>query len=425
MKMRVTLVLVGLLAFGLTAPSFALDGLNHQILWPASMLLASNDGGQDFAAARAILEQYAGLMNEAVIAPDTNAKLISPPIWPSLFHGHEAMTHVGFGGLERNDSELLIEPYFRMACKKWGNGDIPGALYDLGCGMHIVHDASYCGHSNFLHAASWKGHSAFEDWVRDQTAPGKKPRSFEDLHKDAWVIATGGAYLKESWRDDQGKEHWLGGLEAWVDVAAHLSYDRLQASMIKDHGNSDFQGAAHQQFVTAQRCGAGLLVDFFRRVGVIPEPTIYYPRGGEIWRVRLGDDNPQRLGPKESLCPADFWPVTSPDGKSRLSYGYGVEETARDKRLGVQVGEMGWQWDFPHLDWASAPHELGRAFYVNNFFIAITDAAEGDNWRHLFLLPAVPVPDTQFVSADGQTVYPFYSLNDLWRHHIQRVDLPE
>lgn len=422
MKTYVTFVLVVLLASVLVVPCFAWDGLGHQILCPASVMLASNDGGQDFARALAFLQQYAGLMNEAVIAPDVNAKLINPPIWPPLFHGHEAMLHVGFDGLEGHDSEILIAAYLRRACEKWRKGDVPGALYDVGCALHIVQDAGFCGHSNFLHATTWEGHTGFENWVRDQTAPNKRPKSLETLHDEAWVINTGGAYLKESWRDNQGKEHWEGGLEAWVDVAAHLSYDQLQSSMIKDHSSSDFQGAAHQQFVAAQRCGAGLLVDFFREVGVIEEPWIYYPKNGEIYRVRLGGNDPERLGPPDSLCPADFWPVTSPDGKSRLSYGYGVDVSARNKRLGVQVGEVGWQWDFPRLGWSSAPSELGRAFYLDNFLIAITDAVEGDNWKHIWLLPAEPKPDTQFVSADG-TAYPFYSL-DLWRHHIQMLDLP-
>jgi hypothetical protein len=433
-KLFAIVILLGLLAFSLAAPGIAWEGLDHQILWPASAQLASNDGGQDFARAKAFLEQYAGLMDEAVVAPDNQPKLgkpslyhkiLCPPLWPSVYHGHEAMVHVGFSGFPGDDSQVLVKPYFKMAYEKWKEGDIPGALYALGCGMHLVQDASFCGHSNFVHVSSWEMHSSFENWVCGETAPGRKPKTFDELHEEAWVVKTGGVYLKEPWRDDQGKEHWGGDMEAWVDVAAHLSYDFLQSSSVKDHNDPDFQGAAHQQFVIAQRCGAGLLVDFFRKVGVIEEPWVYYLRGGEIWRVRLGSTSPERLGPEDRLCPDDFWPTTSPDGKSHLSYGYGVEVTAKDKLLNAQVGEAVWQWDFPHLNWTSAPKEMGRAFYLNNYFIAITDAAEGDEWKHVWLLPAEPVPDTQFVSEDGQTAYPFYSLKDLWRHHIQRVDLPE
>lgn len=426
MKRRIALVLVGLLTFGLVAPSFAWDSLGHQILCPASVRLASNDGGQNFAAARAILEQYASLMNEAVIAPDTNAKLISPPIWPPLFHGHEAMTHVGFDGLERHDSEVLVVAYFNRAREKWRAGDIPGALYDLGCGMHVVQDAAFCGHSNILFFPHLGKHSAFENWVRDQTAPSKKPKSFEQLHNEAWLVETGGIYLRESWRDDQRKEHWLGGLESWIDVAAHLSYNCVTEAMALDYSSCEFNGQARQQFVAAQRCGAGLLVDFFRKVGVIEEPWIYYLRNGEVCRFRLGGDTPERLGPQDRLNPSDLWPTTSPDGKSRLRFG-AVMITGYDESQALSIESPPcpvWSWQFDRLEWPSAPRRIGRAFYLNNFLVALTDAFEGDNWKRLYLIHGKPQPDVWYDCPEAGVQYFFNTPDDLQLHHIQVVELP-
>jgi hypothetical protein len=297
--------------------------------------------------------------------------------------------------------------------------------------MHVVQDAGFCGHSNFLNVPAWRGHSAFENWVRDQTAPGKKPRSFEDLHTDAWVIETGGAYLKEPWRSEDGRQHWEGSLEAWVDVAAHLSYDLLTETItthdkaVLDYDGCDFNGAARQQFVAAQRCGAGLLVDFFRRVGVIPEPQICYLREGDIWRVHFGDDNPQRLGPEESSSPDALWPTVSPDGKSKLFYKDSRLKEPGQSDLGITVGDHSWGWNLASNGWPSGPKSISRAFYLNNYFVALVDAAEGDNWQHLYLVPAVPGPDTWYDCPKGVIQYYFDSPKDLWKHHIQTVFLPQ
>lgn len=419
----VNLVVAALLTFGFVVPSVAWDGLGHQILGPASAQLAANDGGPDFASAFAILKEHSGLMNEAVIAPDVNAKLINPPIFPPLFHGHEAFRHVGFDDMESHDSEYLISFYLKRAVEKWEAGDIPGALYDLGCALHILHDASYCGHSNFLHIASWEAHSSFENWVRDMTAPDKKPKSFEELHHEAWVVESGGIYLKESWRDEAGKEHWAGGLESWIDVAAHYSYRLLDSSSLK-HDSCDFQGAAHQQFAASQRCGAGLLLDFFRCVGVVPQPVLYFKRDGAVWRFRLGDDSSQRLGLQGELCPADFWPTTSPSGKSRLFYLDSRTKQQGQSDFGVTVGDRNWGWDFTRTKWPSAPEKISQAFYVDNYAIALVDASEGDNWRHLFLVPAMPGPDVWYDCPKESMQYFFDGPDELWAHHIQKVDLP-
>jgi hypothetical protein len=289
--------------------------------------------------------------------------------------------------------------------------------------MHVVHDAGYCGHSNLMAFSHLTTHSACEKWVRDETAPAKKPKSFEQLFNEAWLIEYGGVYLKESWRDGQGRSHWDGGLESWIDVVAHLSYNHYTYTFggIEDKG-SEFQGQMRQQFVDSQRCGAGLLVDFFRKVGVIEEPNVNYLRGKEVWRVHLGGNDPERVGPLLGLNLDDLWPTISPNGYSKASlYQKGDKSKVC---VNVDQDQMCTSWDFPDEDWPSAPKRVSRAFYPSSYFIALVDAAEGDNWRHLFLVPSVPKPNSWW-TCKGTNQYFFDSPDGIWEHQVQKVDLPE
>lgn len=404
---------------------FGFDGVDHQLAYSRAVPIAFNDGGEDFAKAKAILEKNGETMKKAVIGPDVNPKLINPPIYPCVLHAHDAMSHVGFDGLSAHDSERLAAPYGKMAIEKWRGGDCEGALYDLGCVMHLVQDASFCGHSNLGFFTHISKHSAFEDWVKKQTttADGKTPKSFETLFEEGWTINTGGVYLKEPWRDDQGREHWAGGLESWIDVAAHMSYNHLTYTLPLDYSSCEFGGQARQQFVSAQRVSAGLLVDFFRQVGVIPEPSICYLRGGEVWRVRLGDDHPESLGREEKFNPSVIWPTVSPNGKSKLSWNDSQTKERGKDDFGVTTGWISCGWDYTSEGGPKLPERISRAFYLNNFFIAVASASESNDWRHLWLVPTVPIPDNWW-TCKGTNQYYFNGWKNLRKRFSQVIELP-
>lgn len=432
MKGPVVLLLGVCLVFTLVTPGFSWDGIDHQLIYSLAVSLASNDGGTDFAKAKAILEKYEGTMKKAVIAPDVDYKLAKPsiyspqiicqPIYPPLYHAHDAMMHVGFDGLVVDDSERRAVAYGQRAIQKWLKGDIEGALYDLGCIMHLLQDAAFCGHSNLGFFTHIGKHSAFEGWVLKQTTTdGKTPKSWEKLFEEGWTINYGGVYLKEPWKDEAGREHWAGGLESWIDVAAHLAYRHATVSLTLDYTGCEFNGQARQQFVNAERVSAGLLVDFFRQVGVIRESLVYYRRGGEIWRVRLGAQNPEKVqGPIDA---AAIWPKTSPDGKSFLGL-FSVDTVDRVNDIYITVSHNTWNWEFDRLEWKSVPKKLGKAFYINNYFVALIDANEGDNWRHLYLIPAIPRPDNGYDCFKGGVQYFFDGPEEMQRHQVEVVDLP-
>lgn len=435
MKGPAVLVLSVGLVFVLVAPGFSWDGVDHQLIYSLAVSLASNDGGEDFAKAKAILEKYIETMKKGVIGPDVDYKLAKPsvyssqiicqPIYPPLYHAHDAMMHVGFDGLTVDDSERRAIAYGQRAIQKWLKGDCEGSLYDLGCIMHLLQDASFCGHSNLGFFSHIGKHSAFENWVLKQTTTdGKTPKPLETLFEEGWMINTGGIYLKQPWQDDQGREHWAGGLESWIDVAAHLSYNHLTYTLPLDYSGCEFGGQARQQFVSAQRVSAGLLVDFFRQVGVIPEPMIYYLRRGEVSRVRLGDNQPERLGSREKFNPDVIWPTTSPDGKSKLSWRDSQIKERGQSDFSVTVGKISCGWDAADGGWGFLPKRISRAFYLNNYFIAVADASEVNNWRHLWLVLAVPIPDNWW-TCKGANQYEFDVVwDDLQPRVSQKVNLP-
>ena len=374
--------------------SWSWTTLNHQMLYEISAKLASNDGGDEFKAAKIVLDRNQGTMIKAVIAPDVNKKLW-PPI---LLHANEAMMHYNFLGPSSEGSQKVAGEYYTKAVKKWQEGDMGGALFDLGCVLHLVQDAGFSGHSNSLFFTHLGKHSAFENWVERETAPKKHPKSFEELWADGWVIKSGGAYLKSSWRDDQRRPHWEGNGEAWIDVAAHLSYELAQCSMGLDYDGCDFQGVARMQFVSAERCGAGLLVDFFRRVGVMP------------------DLKTLALEARQS----GLYPVTSANGVSRLL----LRQNGGGSYLEIHANKTPRPWEFPDNNCLSAPRRVGRAFYLNNYFVGLTDAAEGDDWSYLFLLPAVPEPDSWYsCPEDNPEMHFFFNSRELSKYHFQVVTL--
>lgn len=386
-------LLVFLVLISLPRISWAWTKLNHQMLYEISVKLASSDGGEEFKAAKIVLEKNKTTMLKAVIAPDVDKTL-----WPPIsLHAHEAMSHCNFAGSGSKGSQEVAGEYYARAVKKWGEGDMPGALFDLGCVMHLVQDPAFCGHSNRLFFSRLDKHSAFENWVEDQTAPNKKSKSFEGLWADGWAIKSGGLYLKSPWRDYQGKPHWEGSGEAWVDVAAHLSYNHVQYSMGLDYDDCEFQGQARQQFVIAQRCGAGLLVDFFRRVGIILGP--------EAMAAKLKQSN--------------LWPVTSPNGVSSLT----LRQNGDRSQIEIIANKSPVSFEFPDEDWSDLPKRISRAFYPGDYFIALIDAAEGGNWRHLYLLPAVPRCDSWWTCKEVNQFF-FDTPDDLEKHQFQVINLP-
>ncbi len=387
-------LLVFLVLISLPRVSWAWTKLNHQMLYEISVELASNDGGDEFKGAKIVLEKNKTTMLKAVIAPDVNQTL-----WPPIkLHGHEAMLHYNFGGSATRGSQEVAGEYYVRAVKKWGRGDMPGALFDFGCVMHLVQDPAFCGHSNTLFFKQLVKHSSFENWVEDQTAPNKQPKSFEELWADGWAIKSGGTYLKSPWRDDQGKPHWEGSGEAWVDVAGHLSYELAQCTLGLDYDECDFQGVARLQFVTAERCGAGLLVDFFRRVGLIPSLETMAAKSKEL----------------------NLYPAVSPNGVSRLLF----HQNEGGSYLEIHANKSPRSWEFPDHDCLSAPKRVGRTFYLGNYFVGLTDAAEGDNWKHLFLLPAVPEPDSWYnCPEDNPEMQYFFNSRELSKYHFQIVTL--
>lgn len=418
-----------LLLFWPLGPAFSWGDVDHQLAYTVGALVASNDGGEDFALAAKILKENDALMQRAVLAPDNEPKA---PLYPCLYHGHEAMLHVGFDGLAAHDSEYLAKAVGIRAVEKWQNKDYTGALFDLGCIMHAVQDAAFSGHCNFLHKEIWfKGktivHSAVEDWVKKQTtdSSGKlKPWEKLDAHGYNWVIDDGGVYLKQAWKDPSGRVHWDGGLESWIDVAAHLSYERMYYTATMDYTGCEFNGQIRQQLANSERCCAGLLVDFFRRVGVIPNPMVYYLRQGEIWRVRLGENNPERVERSDRLNLHSFWPQVSPNGKSMLCLGSYLRP-GDGTHLNLNVGTNAWGWQLDRDEWPQLPKEICTAFYLNNYFVAMVDAAEKDNWQHLYLIQAVYGPSSGYdCYKNFSRQYGFDSPNGLWEHHLEVVKLP-
>lgn len=386
-------LLVFLVLISLPRISWPLTTLNHQMQYEVTVVVASNDGGDEFKPAKIALDKNKTTMMKAVIAPDVDQSL-----WPPIkLHGHEAMLHYNFGGSATQGSQEVAGEYYARAVNKWRKGDMTGALFDLGCVLHLVQDASFCGHSNRLFFPHLGKHSAFEHWVEDQTAPNKKPKSFGELWAEGWAIKSGGLYLKSPWRDKQGKPHWEGSGEAWIDVAAHLSYNHAIYSMGLDYADCEFQGQARMQFVIAQRCGAGLLVDFFRRVGIIPGP--------ETMTAKLKQSN--------------LWPTTSPNGVSSLT----LRQNGGRNRIDVTANKSPIGWEFPSVDYPSFPQRIGRAFYLGNYFIGLTDAAEGGNWQHLYLLPAVPRCDSWWTCKEVNQFF-FDSPNDLEKYQFQVINLP-
>ena len=389
--MRRMLVFVVLISLPRMSGSFTT--LNHQMQYEVTVVVASNDGGDEFKPAKIALEKNKTTMLKAVIAPDVNQSLW-PPI---LLHAHEAMRHCNFAGSGSKGSQEVAGEYYARAVKKWGEGDMTGALFDLGCVLHLVQDAAFCGHSNRLFFSRLDKHSAFENWVEKQTAPNKHSKSFEELWAQGWVIKSGGMYLKSPWRDDQGKPHWEGSGETWIDVAAHMSYERVTYSMALDTDDCEFQGQARQQFVIAQQCGAGLLVDFFREVGLIP--------------------NLENMAAEARQ--SGLYPTTSPNGVSRLL----LRQNEGGSYLEIAANKSPIAWEFPDKDWPSAPKRVSRAFYLDNYSVALVDASEGDDWRHLYLLPAVPRADNWWTCQETIQFF-FDTPDDLEKHQFQVVNLP-
>jgi hypothetical protein len=334
------------------------------------------------------------------------------------------MSHVGFDLVAAHDSEYLARAYGESVLAKWSRDEREGALYDLGCIIHLMQDAGFCGHSRASLFLDFKKTTTFENYVKQETTPNKKPKSQLQLKNEGWLINYGGCYLKEPWRDEQGRSHWAGGLEAWIDVAAHLAYEHSEI-LSESVDDCEYQGQARQQFVIAQKCGAGLLVDFFRQVGVIEDPWINYLRGREVWRVRLDNNSPERVGSIADLNSDNLWPITSPNGYSRLSLhqergGSQVDVTVN---ANAKLNQTCTGWDFPDEDRPSAPKRVSRAFYPSNYFIALVDAAEGDDWRHLFLVPSVPSPNYWW-TCERTIQFFFDDWEDLRKHHCRTIELP-
>lgn len=389
------------------------------------------------------------------------------PNTPSSVHGWDPFRHCGFAG------EYFPQGSYNVGKKieskifeHWGEGRYESAFFELGRLMHFVQDAAFSGHSHVMDPRNAEMHHGFETWVRDQTI-GK---SFEELRDgdrinprtSSWAADYGGIYCYIHYFDEGGKEHWFEDLAGWIDVAAHLSYGQFDNSCLLDEESVDFHGATRRQFLLAQQVTAGLLVDFFKRVGVIEEPTLYFPREIEgrieIWKIRAGESQAVRTNtPHPPPQPVDDWGevflrmMKEENGNRERALKRQNEEIPRHLALVKEQREHdgggiwpptspnGKWWvglrsevETPGHAWASRgevvikesflPH-AGRIWFVDNQTIALARKDEGNNWTRIYLVPARWEPTVFFVWENS--IHISYALPKEYRQHlIRRVSLP-
>lgn len=373
MKARVTLFLVVFFAFGLVVPSLAWDGATHQRLYELALELISNDVGSDFDSARSLLDHYHLKMLEAVIAPDTQQLTLVPPT-PNILHGWDAWGHCGFGGPRTPGAYDLGQIFAGRAVDLWRQGRTEEAFFNLGCLIHLVQDCSWAGHSNTLNPKLLiRVHSSFEGWVNEKVKSG----AVDGEERGLWRIEYGGLYVRRSFVKE-GKTHWPDGLAGWVDVAAHLSYDWAEESSLKDRNSTEFLQAATYQFVQAQRTVAGLLLEYFRLIGVVPQPRFS--------SVDLSS--------------------TSPDGKSQV--------WLEDGRLAIKRGVTTW-YGQPENGWPLVPQRIQKAWFVSNVEIVL----EGEEDDHRVVVPGMPEPNR----GAAPTFMYFGTYGDLSYQQVKEVVL--
>jgi len=393
----------------------------------------ANDLGNDFDKALELLERedVKRRLFEGSVAPDVEPELKIPP----TLHCWEAWLHCGFLGSRSRGSLDVMRDLKVKAREFWENGDEAEACYYLGCMLHMVQDAAFCYHSNTEVFEPWDlpAHSEIEGWV-DKQVRGKDSAT---LFRESWAIRHGGLYLKEPWADKEGRVHWQDGLEGWVDVVAHLGYDRLSDVENLDFESLDLHASMHYMFVQAQRAGAGLLLNFLEEVGLVDRPILYYPRpkGNDVivFSYRLGEAEAKRL----LTLPSDefnwqlehdgvpIWPQETPNGRAGVRVEGDGSVLYRDF-----LGENDvWNNYQNHLGRGFPGEEkmirrAGYAWCVNNYLVALTDKDEERDCRHIILIPAIVVPDRSYHYPDGRYL-PFSSPDRYTYYELQQVLLPE
>jgi hypothetical protein len=409
------------------SPGLTWGDKGHKQGYGLGRKLAARDLGPDFVEADKILDEHDAEMQKAILAPDSGPLKLNPKT-PSTTHGWEPWLHCGFLGTGSTGGMTLGSVFGERAVSEWLAGRIKEALFDLGCLIHFVEDACFCGHSHCVEPKLLlTTHLQFEAWADVQVGT----RSYDDLHRNSWAIEHGGIYLRQGWKDANGIEHWPSDLGGWVDVASHLGYDRLDSIKGLDYSHGTFQAGARYQFVQVQRTVAGVLVEFFKRVGVVPEPTVYFPkeRDGrvEIWRTVLGTADAE---PTNAVLPAGdlggltingvpIWPSVSPNGKVSLR----LEENST---LYVDTGiRKPFRWEFGRDSWPPAPTQIGRAWFLNDYEIALSDASEGNSWTRIVVIQVWNEPDIDFKLPDNPLVsLPLGTLDEYHHNHIEEVRLP-
>lgn len=407
----------------------------HLKLTSLTVELVASELGGDFDRAREFLgrEDVKKKLFEGSIAPDIKPELEIPP----TLHCWEAKEHCGFLGPRSRGSLDVVRDLKEKARESWENGDEAGACYYLGCMLHLVQDAAFCYHSNGEVFGPWDlpAHSEIEHWVDEQI----RGKDSVTLYREAWAIRHGGLYLKQGWADEQGQVHWPGGLEGWVDVAAHLGYDRLPSVRGLDYESLDLHASAYYMFVQAQRAGAGLLLDFLQEVGLVDKPLLCYPRreggGVVVYSYRLGEEQAERLtfvSEDEFSWQMEYqgkllWPQELPDGRHHVYLGTAGDGSVLYRRF--REGQTYWHTTQNHLDRAF-PYEsemirhASHVWYPCSYLVALADRDEGLDCRHIVLLPAIPTPDRSYHYPSGRFL-PFSSPDEYTHHEFQRVLLPE
>lgn len=395
------------LLFSLPVVAFAYGDSGHTLIYEYGRELVASDVGPDFDTAQEWLERCDPVMRKAVLAPDNDWWKLFPQT-PNNVHGWDAWLHRGYPVVPGSPGAYDFGLVFgNNAIDLWNQGRSVDALPNLGNLIHFVEDCSFCGHSHTVDPVMLiSTHRKFENWMEAKLDKGQD-RS--QLEKDGWVIEFGGLYVRRSFERD-GKTHLPDDLAGWVDMAAHLSYEAAEDTS-KATLSEEFQRAARYQFIQGQRVVAGLLLDFFRRVGIVKKPIIYFLRGDRVWQT---DFTGKAVETGLNVNDPALWPTVSPDGKSTV----GLDP---NQRLRITRGHATW-YGQPENGWPLMPAKVGKAWFVSNVEIALIGDDEGPNWKRVVIVPAMPEPNR--VHTPGNSFSYVGTLGDLTYQQIREVNLP-